>query len=420
MIKSMIPHEYIEKNQQSLIRHLQDMVRCQTVNPPGRLYREMVDLLECRCRKLGMHVEVHRVPDGAREKVAAVCPDFPRYNLIARWDVGRTKTVHFNAHYDVVPATDNWKFGSPFEPAVHKGMIYGRGSGDMKGSIAALLMAVEALQRTGRRPAFNVECSFTADEETGGELGAGYVVRQGLVNADYAVVCEGAAGTRVGCGHNGVLWLEVAIQGKSGHAANPTEGENAFEAMAELVANLQGFKKKLQAPGRRYLDFTGVERSPTISIGGVFAGSAGDKVNTVPARASFSIDRRIVPNETVEQVEKELRQAIALAARKQSRLKYRVAPALRIKPCVVDPEHILSRSFAGAVQTVRRHAVGFRSISGFTDLHYFVEDGGIPGIGYGVNGQNGHGVDERVRVWDVIQTSRVYAEFMQRGVRTGC
>ena len=83
----------------------------------------------------------------------------------------------------------------------------------MKGSIAALLMAIRALRESGSQPAFNIECSFTADEETGGQLGAGYVVREGLCKADFAVVCEGAAGSYVGCGHNGVLWLQVDVEG---------------------------------------------------------------------------------------------------------------------------------------------------------------------------------------------------------------
>ena len=413
----MVPHQYIEKNRRKLVGNLQEMIRVPTVNPPGKDYRKMVDLLGRHCQQLGMGVEIHRVPSKLVEKVIGTGGHFPRYNLVARWDVGAPLSVHFNAHYDVVPAMGSWKFGDPFEPGIKDGVIYGRGSGDMKGSIAALLMAVEALQKTGRKPVFNVECSFTADEETGGELGAGYVVRQGLVGADFAVVCEGAAGTRVGCGHNGVLWLEINVLGKSAHAASPSAGINAFEAMVELVHKLRDFKSELDVPARQYRDFTGARRSPTINIGGVFAGSEGDKVNTVPARASFSIDRRILPNETIVQAERELRLFLQRAAAKRRGLRYQVRAPLRIAPCVVDPGDLLPRSFAAAVQAVRRHPADFRSISGFTDLHYFVEEGGIPGVGYGVHGQNGHAIDERVKLHDVLQTSKVYAEFMLRGIR---
>ena len=86
---------------------------------------------------------------------------------------------------------------------------------------------------------------------------------------------------------------------------------------------------------------------------------------------------------------------------------------------MVDQEETLPVAFSGAVQSVRRHAVAFRVTSGFTDLHYFVHDLGLPGVGYGVNGQNVHGVDERVRIRDLVQTSKVYAEFMMRGLRRG-
>jgi len=415
----MNPHCYLDANQRGQERFLQRLVSIDTVNPPGRNYAELVAILEQRCRGLGLKTARHQVPAMEVRKVTGEADPLPRYNLIARWDVGASETVHFNAHYDVVPAAGKWRFGDPFEPAIAGGMVYGRGAGDMKGSIAALLMAVEAVQRSGATPAFNIECSFTADEETGGELGAGYIVRKGLVRADYAVVCEGAAGTRVGLGHNGVLWLRVSLKGKSAHAANPNDGVNAFEAMAQLVAELGAVKKKLASPRRGYVDHAGSQRQPTINVGGVFAGGDGDKVNTVPATAFFSIDRRILPTESVALAERELRKTIKSWSERHRAVRCRVERQLRIDPCVVDQEETLPVAFSGAVQSVRRHAVAFRVTSGFTDLHYFVHDLGLPGVGYGVNGQNVHGVDERVRSRDLLQTSKVYAEFMMRGLRRG-
>ncbi len=407
--------EYLRSNQPRLIDLLKSLVGIPTVNPPGQFYGQVVEVLQKRCRQLGMKVEVYRVPDPLVREVAGTGPEFPRYNMIARWDVGAPRTVHFNAHYDVVPAAGKWKFGDPFTPVLRNGELYGRGAGDMKGSIAALLMAVEALRHLRMRPAFNVEYSFTADEETGGELGAGFIVRQGLIDADYAVVCEGAAGSRIGCGHNGVLWLVVELEGKSAHASNPRKGINAFEAMAAMVSQLQEFKKELDERGRSYRDFNGQERRPTINIGGVFGGGDGDKVNTVPARATFSVDRRILPNENLDQAERELRDVINWAAQKQVKLKIRTP--LRIAPCLVDPEHFLPQAFARTAQSVRRRPAEFGTTSGFTDLHYFVEEGGLPGIGYGVKGEQGHAADERVAVHDVLQTGRTYAEFMVKGIQ---
>ena len=404
-------HQYVEEHQEQLLDSAQALVRVDTVNPPGRNYRAMADALLGRCQGLGLRAKVHRVPDQEVRRVLGSV-EFPRYNLIARWDAGRPQTVHFNAHYDVVPCAGQWKFGDPFEPGLSAGALYGRGAGDMKGAIAALLMAVEALKATGAEPAFNIECSFTADEETGGQLGAGWIVNKGLVNADFAVVCEGAAGTQVGCGHNGVLWLEVELTGKAAHASRPEQGVNAFEAMADVVQKLQAYKAQLNAAERRYVDFDGEVRNPTLNIGGTFSGGEGDKINTVPARARFSLDRRLVPGEQLAAVERELRGAVERAAAPPCR----VAVPLRIEPCVVDADHALPRAFARAVQAVRRRAAGYRLSSGFTDLHYFAVAGGLPGIGYGVKGERIHGVDERVRVRDLVLTARTYAEFMLRGL----
>jgi len=389
-------------------------VRIPTVNPPGQCYREMVDWLAKRCRALGMQVDVHRVPDHLVRE-AGVPIEYPRYNLVARQVTGASSTVHFNAHYDVVPAGSGWRAGDPFGGTSGTDVLYGRGAGDMKGSIAALLAAIEAVKRAHRRPAFEVECSFTADEETGGELGAGYLVDQGLVSAACTVVCEGASGTTVGCGHNGVLWLEVHVEGRSAHASSPERGINAFEAMAELVSRLQGYKGVLSGTSRRYRDFSGQVRNPTVNVGGAFGGE-GQMVNTVPGEAWFSIDRRLVPGERLPQVEREVRQAVAAAADAVPDVRYRIRRGLRLAPCVVDPDHQLPRAFARSVRAVRRRPVGYRVSTGFSDLHHFVEAGKMTGIGYGVESRQAHGTDERVRLRDVVQVARVYADFMLRGM----
>jgi len=409
----MNPQQYIDSDGKRMVSRLLELVAIPTVNPPGKHYQEVVEKLQEWCQDAGMSTAVHRVPDDV-VSAADVDPINPRFNLIARWDVGAARTVHFNAHYDVVPASGVWRFGGAFEPSVQRGWVYGRGAGDMKGSIAALLAAIEALKASGQAPAFNIECSLTADEETGGALGAGHIVKEGLVNADYAVVCEGAAGTRVGCGHNGVLWMDVRVIGKPAHAASPNAGINAFEKMAAIVHRLQSYKKRLASTSREYTDFNGDTRSPTVNIGGVFGG-VGQKVNTVPGNASFSIDRRVLPNERIDAVERDLRRSIGVAATAVDG-KFELKTLLRIEPCVVDRDHPLPRAFAASLKAVRRRPASFRLTSGFTDLHYFVADGGMPGIGYGVDGRMGHGIDERVRVSDLLQTAKTYAHFMTRGI----
>ena len=409
-----MPTSYLEGREAHFAEALRRMVRIATVNPPGIDYLPMVEHLVDRLRALDMPPTVHRVPD-ADVVAEGIDPSYPRYNVIARWDVGARRTVHFNAHYDVVPVSaGDWRM-PPFGGKTSGGWLYGRGAGDMKGSIVALLGAIEALQATGASPAVNIEVSFTADEETGGALGAGWITRQGLVQADFAIECEGAAGSNVGIGHNGVLWLDVQIEGKAAHASSPERGVNAFEQMALMVHQLQATKRRLASPSRRWRDPGGHTRQPTINIGGVFAGGEGQKVNTVPGRAHFTIDRRLVPGENLQDAEAELVEALSAAAL-HAEARHRVRALLRIEPCVVRPEGDLPTAFARSLRNIRRRSPGFRVTTGFTDLHYFVEDLRLPGIGYGVTGERAHGADERVNLRDMVQTSRIYADFLLRGI----
>ena len=335
---------YIDQNKDTLCSLLKELVKVPTVNLPGTHYEDMVGFLEERCQTMGMQTQVVRVPEGEAQKVVPDSGKYPRLNLIARWDVGAKKTVHFNGHYDVVPPSGKWRT-DPFDPQIQGDWLYGRGSDDMKDSIAALLFAIATLKEKGIKPAFNIECSFTCDEEIGGDLGVGYIVRKGLVQADYVVNCEGGNALEVGCGHNGVLWLEVTVHGKAAHASQPEKGINALEKMAELVMALQPLKKQFAKPKRVFKTPSGVERHPTVNIGGVFGGTSGDKVNTVPAQVSFSIDRRILPNETLRDAEGELRMAIKKASESISGAKIKVKSTLGIEPCIINPDNRFAREF---------------------------------------------------------------------------
>lgn len=403
---------YLVKQERRLCRFLQSLVRVPTVNPPGENYLECVQIFEDKLKSIGLKTKVVRVPDRLVKETLPDCAGYPRYNLLGRLDVGAKKTLHFNGHYDVVPTSGKWKFG-PFEPKIVDGWLYGRGSSDMKGPNAACCFALEALMKSGQTPKVNIEVSFTADEEVGGELGAGYIVKQGLTKADYAVVCEGGGGRYVGLGHNGIVWLDVELTGKAAHGSRPAQGVNAFEQMAQLAVSLQKLKKVYVR--RKFVTPNGKIIRPTINIGGVFGVGPGSKVNTVPAKASFSIDRRIIPTEKLSEVEREIRKAIRDAKKDIPRLRARVTRRMGFEPCLVDSEDPLPQTFAAAVRNVHGGKIKFSSSTGFTDLHFFVVDGGIPSVGYGAGGQNIHGIDERVRVRDLVDTAKVYAQVMATG-----
>jgi succinyl-diaminopimelate desuccinylase len=280
----------------------------------------------------------------------------------------------------------------------------------MKGSIASLLLALEALRATGTAPLMNVEVSFTADEETDSVLGAGWLVANAPIRPDYAVVMEGGEGDTVCCGHNGVIWLEVSVRGKAAHGSTPQAGINALEKMSALVLALEEYKMRIAR--RKIVSPAGRVLRPTINVGGVFSAGEGGKVNTVPAFASFTIDRRVIATEDRFAAERGLREFLASAARKIPQCEIKVRKISENLSCYHKPTHPFFSAMAGSVSRVRRAPAGFNLSTGFNDMHFFSHHLKIPTLGYGPGGANEHAVDERARVLDLVRTARIYADLL--------
>ena len=185
----MSPSAYIDTRADDLIALLQRLVRLPTVNPPGEHYDAITRLLADELTAAGLKTRRFTIPRTLLKKYLPPQQQaFPRYNVLGKLAVrGAKKTLHFNAHYDVVPVSGAWKHGDPFSGAVERGWIYGRGTADMKGSHASLLLALRALRATGVAPKTHIEVSFTADEETDSELGAGWLVKHAPIRPDYAM-----------------------------------------------------------------------------------------------------------------------------------------------------------------------------------------------------------------------------------------
>jgi succinyl-diaminopimelate desuccinylase len=408
----MSPSEFIDRNAPALLARLRRLVAFPTVNPPGEHYDAITAHLTRELSAVGLRARRFSLP-GSRLR-EALPPDqwkYPRFNVLGVLPVrGARKTLHFNAHYDVVPVSGNWSHGGPFSGAVEDGWIYGRGTADMKGSIASLLTALEALRATGATPRLNLEVSFTADEETDSSLGAGWLVKEAPIRPDFAVVMEGAEGNAVCCGHNGVVWLDVSVHGRAAHGSTPEKGVNALEKMSALVLALGDYKKQLAR--RTFLGPEGRTLSPTLNIGGVFTCGGGAKVNTVPAHAAFTIDRRVLPLEDHAAAERDLRAFLAAAARKIPGCRITVAKISENFACFRSPNDPFFRAMAACVTQVRRTPTVFRVTSGFNDMYFFSEVLKIPTLGYGPLGVDYHGVDERASVRELVASAKIYAALM--------
>lgn len=406
----MTPARYLARHQAELVRFLQQLVRLRTVNPPGENYGDITRLLANTLTGIGMKVRRVPVSRALQKRLQPDLLDYPRYNVIGFWDAGAKKTLHFNAHFDVVPVSGAWKHGSPFSGTVDKGWIYGRGTSDMKGAIASIVFALKALRATGTKPNFNLEVSFTADEETDSTLGTGWVTQHGHLRADYAIVGEGGEGDAVCCGHNGVVWLNVRVHGRAAHGSIPQAGINALEKMSALVLALGDYKEILAR--RKFTTPEGKIMTPTLNLGGVFASGEGGKINTVPAAASFSIDRRVLPDETVAVAERDLRAFLKQAAAKIPQCRITVEKVSDNHSCYRDPATPFAEALRASVAKVRRKPAKFCVSTGFNDMHFFANVRRIPTLGYGPGGVNYHAVDERAKVKDLVEAATIYTDLL--------
>lgn len=408
----MTPAAFIDRHQGELIRCLRHLVGISTVNPPGENYAAITSWLTRELSTAGVPARRYPIPVGLlRRTLGPAGRACPRFNVLGKRKVaGAKKTLHFNAHYDVVPVSGKWRHGSPFSGTVEGGWIYGRGTADMKGSIVSLLLALRALKETRVDPALNLEVSFTADEETDSALGAGWLVAHAPIHPDYAIVMEGADSNRICCGHNGTLWLEVEICGKAAHGSTPEKGINALEKMAALVLELEGYQRRLAR--RTWCTPEGKTMRPTLNVGGVFDCGPGAKINTVPALARFSIDRRVLAIEDHAGAEHDLRAFLAAAARRIPQCRIRVRRISENFACFSRPVNPFFGAMAACVSKVRRQRTAFSVSTGFNDMHFFSHHLGIPTLGYGPGGRKIHAVDEKARISDLIASAKIYAELI--------
>jgi succinyl-diaminopimelate desuccinylase len=221
---------------------------------------------------------------------------------------------------------------------------------------------------------------------------------------------EGGEGNEVCCGHNGTLWMEVTVHGRAAHGSTPQAGVNALEKMSALILELERYKRQIAR--RTFLTPEGKTMIPTINVGGVFASGPGGKINTVPALASFSIDRRVLAVENHAAAERDLRAFLAAAARRIPGCKISVSKVSENFSSFTKPSHPFFKAMATSVGRVRGRPTVFHVSTGFNDVHYFAQHLKIPTLGYGPGGEDIHAVNERARIGDLTASAKIYADIL--------
>jgi acetylornithine deacetylase/succinyl-diaminopimelate desuccinylase family protein len=278
--------------ERALEQLLADLVRIPSPNPPGD------------CREVARYIASWL--DAPNVDIRTLHPPEKEMadSVIATLGDGSSPVIMLHAHIDTVPvAADERKRWSqdPFEPWVAGDAIYGKGSVDDKGVLAAMMVAFRKLAQAGGDLAGTVVLVCAAEEETGGQLGTRWLADSGHLPAcDFIVVGE-QTGNRVAVAHKGVLRATVRTRGRSVHATNPDRGVNAITAMARLVLALESYHRDLT--GRKHP----LVGNPSCNVGTIQGGSTA---NAVPDSCEVRLDRRMVPREDPEVVKEELEAVI--------------------------------------------------------------------------------------------------------------
>lgn len=281
------------------VKFLQALVQVPTDTPPGNNAPHAERTAEL-LKGFGFEAEKHVVPQWALEEYGLDAIT----NLIVRRRYGDGKTVALNAHGDVVPPGEGWTHG-PYSGDVVDGKLYGRASAVSKSDFATYTFATRALESLGAKLNGGVELHFTYDEEFGGELGPGWLLKNKLTKPDLLL----AAGFsyQVVTAHNGCLQMEVTVHGKMAHAAIPDTGVDALQGAVAIL-------NALYAQNTLYKQVTskvpGITH-PYLNVGRI---EGGTNTNVVPGKVVLKLDRRMIPEEKPAEVEATIRKVIADAA----------------------------------------------------------------------------------------------------------
>jgi succinyl-diaminopimelate desuccinylase len=381
------------------VAFLQQLIRVPTDTPPGNNAPHAVrtaELLEA----LGWPVERHAVP--AAEVKAAGLESIT--NLIVRRRYGAGRTVALNAHGDVVPPGEGWS-KPPYEGVIEDGRIYGRAAAVSKSDFATYVFAVRALEAAAPRSTGSVELHFTYDEEFGGELGPGWLLKRGLTKPDLALCASFSY--QIVTAHNGCLQLEVTVHGKMAHAAIPHTGVDALAGATRILGALYAENEKYKSLRSAVPGIT----HPYVNVGRI---EGGTNTNVVPGKVVLKLDRRMIPEEDPATVEAELRRVIEAAAASMPGISIdirRLLLARALQPLAGNAPLVHALQRHGAA--VFGEAIPTTGTPLYTDARLYCE-AGIPAALYGAGPRtvlesNAKRADENLLLEDLRRATKVVA-----------
>jgi len=404
----------IAAREDELVALTQDLIRIPTINPPGDGYQACAELIGERLRKRGFEASYLRA-----EGAPGDSDRYPRINLVARRESGRPgPCVHFNGHMDVVEPGAGWTV-DPFGGLLKDAKVYGRGACDMKGGLAASIIAVEALLDSGIELPGTLEISGTADEESGGYGGVAWLAERGFFSpprVDHVIIPEPLNVDRVCIGHRGVWWAEIETRGRIAHGSMPFLGDSAIRHMSAVLETFE--HDLLPALGlRRSAMPVAPDGARTSSLninslhGGQGEGFEGLPAPLVADSCRMVIDRRFLIEESLDAVKSEVVGLLDDLVRERPGFNYTLRELFAVAPTMADRDGAVAMATAEAISRVLGRPAQFICSPGTYDQKHVDRIGKLKDcIAYGPGVLDlAHQPDEWVGVDDMVAAAKVMA-----------
>ncbi|MGB7244749.1 MAG: acetylornithine deacetylase/succinyl-diaminopimelate desuccinylase family protein [Sulfitobacter sp.] len=407
----------IDAKRDDLIALTQDLIRIPTLNPPGENYRAICDYLDTRLAGHGFETELIRAHGTPGDSTR-----YPRWNIIAR-KAGKHagECVHFNSHTDVVEVGAGWTF-DPFGAEISDGKIYGRGACDMKGGLAASIIAAEAFIEIHPDFAGAIEISGTADEESGGYGGVAYLAEQGYFNPErvqHVIIPEPLNKDRICLGHRGGWWAEIETKGEIAHGSMPFLGDCAVRHMGAVLGEFED--KLFPAMAARYTEMPVVPegaRQSTMNINSIHGGQkeqsddfTGLPAHCVPDSCRIVIDRRFLVEEPLDQVRGEVTALLEGLRDNRADFDYTLTELNSVLPSMTDKHAPVVQTVTRAIQEVLGKMPDYVASPGTYDQKHIDRIGRLKNcIAYGPGIlELAHKPDEYIGIDDMIDSAKVMA-----------
>ena len=266
-----------------------------TESVPKKGYSECASIIVEEAENNSLTAEVVDGEKGAKDGLL-------RPNVIVTLDSGSDTTLLLESHFDVVPPGNGWKY-PPFKLTVEDGKAYGRGTADNKAGIVAVMGALRQLRK--EKLDVNLKLVAGVDEEIGGKYGVDYVMSEFGLKGDAALIVDaGPEGLFLGA--SGIIWGKMVVTGKQGHAGYPFKAKNAIDEALKLLAEFENYRQLVEKKESSLLAPPGAPRNLVWGRYSVTMIKAGEKENVIPGTCEVRFDRRLLPEEPIEQAEIEL------------------------------------------------------------------------------------------------------------------